>query len=453
MNVIIVGDGKVGMTLTKRLLGDGHSVTVIDTNQDVLDISTERFDVMTIQGNGASMDILQQADVKSADLLVAVSGLDEINLLACMTAHGINPKIHTIARIRNPEYSNQIYEHKDLFNISMTVNPERQAAIEIDRLLKYPGFLKRDSFAKGRVELVELKVEEGSKLCDITLNDMENVVKCRVLVCTVGRNGNVFMPGGDFKIKAGDRLYVTAPMNDLTSLLRNLGMLKHKAKHVLLCGGGRVSFYLAQLLEKSGVNVQLVEQNHDRCIELANALQNVNVIHGDASSFFLLDQEGINDCDALVTMTGLDEMNMIISIYGKKCEVPQIITKVDHTENSMIQDSLPLGSVVCPKDICCNNIVRYVRSMQNKQGAALTIYTIADGKAEASEFLVDENTLHCGEPLKNIKIRKNVLIACIMHGSRIEIPSGDSTFEEDNHLIVVSSEGEPIRNINDIFEE
>ena len=452
MKVIIVGDGKVGMTLTKRLLGDGHSVTVIDTNQTVLDISTERFDVMTVQGNGASMDVLQQADVKSADLLVAVSGLDEINLLACMTAHGINPKIHTIARIRNPEYSNQIYEHKDLFNISMTVNPERQAAIEIDRLLKYPGFLKRDSFAKGRVELVELKVEEGSKLCDITLYEMENVVKCKVLVCVVSRNGDVFMPGGDFTIKAGDRLYVTAPMNDLTTLLRNLGMLKHKAKHVLLCGGGRVSFYLAQLLEKSGVNVQLVEQNHDRCVELANQLQNVNVIHGDASSFFLLDQEGINDCDALVTMTGLDEMNMIISIYGKKCEVPQIITKVDHTENSMIQDSLPLGSMVCPKDICCNNIVRYVRSMQNKQGAALTIYTIADGKAEASEFLVDENTLHCNTPLKDIKIRKNVLIACIMHGSRIEIPSGDSTFAEGNHLIVVSSEGEPIRNINDIFE-
>ena len=363
MNIIIAGDGKVGMTLTRKLLAEGHDLTVIDTNQTVLDISAERFDVLAIQGNAASMSVLNQADVKNADLLVAVTGLDEMNLLTCMAAHAMNPKLHTIARVRNPEYTDQIYEMRDTFGISMTVNPERQAAIEIDRLLKYPGFLKRDTFAKGRVEIVELKLEENSKLCNVALNDMEDIVKCRVLVCAVSRNGSVVTPDGNFVLMTGDRLYVTAPTDKLTIMLRNLGLLKHKAKHVLLCGGGRVSFYLAQLLAKGGVNVQLVEQNRERCVELANQLPGVNIIHGDASSFFVLEQEGINDCDALVTMTGLDEMNMIISIYGKKCQVPQIITKVDHTENSMIQDSLPLGSVVCPKDICCNNIVRYVRSM------------------------------------------------------------------------------------------
>lgn len=451
MNIIIVGDGKVGMTLTRKLLAEEHDLTVIDTNQAVLDISAERFDVMAIQGNGASMEVLAQADVRNADLLIAVTGLDEINLLACMTAHAMNPKLHTIARIRNPEYTDQIYEMRDTFGISMTVNPERQAAIEIDRLLKYPGFLKRDTFAKGRVEIVELKLENDSKLCNVALNDMEDIVKCRVLVCAVSRNGSVVTPDGNFVLKEGDRLYVTAPTNELTVMLRNLKLLKHKAKHVLLCGGGRVSFYLSQLLAKSGVNVQLIEQNRDRCVELANQLPGVSVIHGDASSFFLLEQEGINDCDALVTMTGLDEMNMIISIYGQKCQVPQIITKVDHTENSSIQDSLPLGSVVCPKDICCNNIVRYVRSMQNKAGAAMTIHTIADGQAEALEFFVDDKTMHCGEPLKDIKIRKNVLIACIMHGGRIDIPSGESTFVRGNRMIVIAS-GETIRSLNDIFE-
>lgn len=452
MNIIIAGDGKVGMTLTRKLLAEGHDLTVIDTNQTVLDISAERFDVLAIQGNAASMSVLNQADVKNADLLVAVTGLDEMNLLTCMAAHAMNPKLHTIARVRNPEYTDQIYEMRDTFGISMTVNPERQAAIEIDRLLKYPGFLKRDTFAKGRVEIVELKLEENSKLCNVALNDMEDIVKCRVLVCAVSRNGSVVTPDGNFVLMTGDRLYVTAPTDKLTIMLRNLGLLKHKAKHVLLCGGGRVSFYLAQLLAKGGVNVQLVEQNRERCVELANQLPGVNIIHGDASSFFVLEQEGINDCDALVTMTGLDEMNMIISIYGKKCQVPQIITKVDHTENSMIQDSLPLGSVVCPKDICCNNIVRYVRSMQNKVGAALTIHTIADGQVEALEFFVDDQTMHCGEPLKDIRIRKNVLIACIMHGSRIDIPSGDSTFVRGNRIIVVASQGEAIRNVNDIFE-
>lgn len=452
MNVIIAGDGKVGMTLTRKLLAEGHDLTVIDTNQAVLDISVERFDVMAIQGNGASMEALSQADVKNADLLVAVTGLDEINLLACMTAHAMNPKLHTIARIRNPEYIDQIYEMRDTFGISMTVNPERQAAVEIDRLLKYPGFLKRDTFAKGKIEIVELKLADDSKLCDVALNDLEDIVKCRVLVCAVSRNGSVVIPDGNFVLMAGDRLYVTAATNELTEMLRSLGLLKHKAKHVLLCGGGRVSFYLSQLLAKSGVNVQLVEHNRERCIDLANQLKGVNVIHGDASSFFLLEQEGINDCDALVTMTGFDEMNMIISIYGQKCKVPQIITKVDHTENSSIQENLPLGSVVCPKDICCNNIVQYVRSMQNKAGAALTIYTIADGQVEALEFFVDDQTMHCDEPLKDIRIRKNVLIACIMHGKRIVIPSGDSTFVRGNRIIVVASQGVVIRSLNDIFE-
>ena len=452
MNIIIVGDGKVGMTLTKKMLAEGHDLSVIDMNQAVLDISAERFDVLAIQGNGASMEVLAQADVKNTDLLVAVTGLDEINLLACMTAHAMNPKLHTIARIRNPEYTDQIYEMRDTFGISMTVNPERQAAIEIDRLLKYPGFLKRDTFAKGRVEIVELKLEEDSKLCNVALNDLEEIVKCRVLVCAVSRNGSVVSPDGNFVLMAGDRLYVTATTNELTVMLRSLGLLKHKAKHVLLCGGGRVSFYLAQLLAKSGVNVQLVESNRERCIELANQLKGVNVIHGDASNYFLLEQEGINDCDALVTMTGLDEMNMILSLYGQSCKVPQIITKVDHTENSGIQDSLPLGSVVCPKDICCNNIVRYVRSMQNKAGAALTMHTIADGQAEALEFFVDDQTMHCDEPLKDIRIRKNVLIVCIMHGKRIDIPSGDSRFVRGNRIIVVASQGVVVRSLNDIFE-
>lgn len=452
MNVIIAGEGKVGMTLTKKLLAEGHDLTVIDTKQDILSTIVERFDVMALEGNCASMEVLAQADIKNADLFIAVTGLDEINLLSCMTAHKMNPELHTIARIRNPEYSSQVYEMRDIFGISMTVNPERQAAIEIDRLLKYPGFVKRDTFAKGRVEIVELRVEDDSKLCNVSLMDLGDIIKCKVLVCAVSRNGSVVTPDGNFVLQSGDRLFVTAPANNLATLLRNLGLLKHKAKNVLLCGGGRVSFYLSQLLEKSGVNVQLIENNRTRCIDLANQLPGVNVIQGDASSTFVLDQEGIGSCDALVSMTGLDEMNMIISIYGRKCNVPQIITKVDHTDNSSIQDSLPLGSVVCPKELCCNNIVRYVRAMQNTTGAALAVHAIADGQAEALEFFVDDKTLHCGEPLKDLKIRKNVLIACIMHGMQTIIPNGDSTFVRGNRIIVVSSQNVMIHQINDIFE-
>lgn len=452
MRVLIAGDGKVGLTLTRKLSSEGYDITLIDSNQSVLDASIETYDVMAVQGNCASMEVLKQAEVKKADLLIAATSADEINLLCCMTAHGMNPKIHTIARIRNPEYSEQIYNMRKIFNLSLAVNPEKQAAVEIERLLKFPGFLRRDTFAKGRVEIVELRVDSSSKLCDRALNDLDSIVKCKVLVCAVRRDGETFTPGGDFVLRSGDRIFVTAPTNNLTMLLKNLNILTHKTKRVMLCGGGRVSYYLAELLQKSGIQVCLIEADRERCIHLANMLPHVTVIHGDASSQSLLEDEGLADCDALVTMTGLDELNMIISLYGQRSGVPQVITKVSHTEHNNVMDSLALGSTVCPRDLCCNTIIRYVRAIQNQSGAALAVHMIADDQAEALEFLVDDQTMHCGEPLKNVKIRKGVLIACISRGSDTEIPNGDSCFREGDTLIVVSAKDVVIPKLNDIFE-
>lgn len=452
MKIIIAGDGKVGAILTRQLSAEGYDLTLIDANLKVLESSEERYDIMAVQGNCASMEILEQAGIREADLLIAVTNADEVNLLCCMTAHGMNPNIHTIARIRNPEYTEQIYKMQNLFALSMMINPERQAALEIERLLKYPGFLKRDTFAKGRVEIVELRVEAGHKLCNIALNDLYNIVKCKILVCTVIRNGKAVAPGGNFVLMEGDRIFVTAPANVLTMLLKNLGIITHKVKRVILCGGGRVSYYLAQSLIKNGIAVQIVEQDYDRCIQLANVLPQASVIHGDASREFLLDNEGISDCDALVTLTGVDEMNIIISLYGSSCKVPQIITKLGRLENNTILDSLPVGSIISPKELSCNHIVRYVRAMENQTGAALTIHTIADGQAEAVEFMVDKDTLHCGEPLKKLKLKKNVLIVCIMHGMKLDIPNGDSCFEYGDTVIVVTGAGRVVYQLNDIFE-
>lgn len=452
MKIIIAGDGKVGSILTRQLSAEGYDLTLIDANLKVLESSEERYDIMAVQGNCASMEILEQAGIREADLLIAVTNADEVNLLCCMTAHGMNPDIHTIARIRNPEYTEQIYKMQNLFALSMMINPERQAALEIERLLKYPGFLKRDTFAKGRVEIVELRVEAGHKLCNIALNDLYNIVKCKILVCTVIRNGKAVAPGGNFVLMEGDRIFVTAPANVLTMLLKNLGIITHKVKRVILCGGGRVSYYLAQSLIKNGIAVQIVEQDYDRCIQLANVLPQASIIHGDASREFLLDNEGISDCDALVTLTGVDEMNIIISLYGSSCKVPQIITKLGRLENNTILDSLPVGSIISPKELSCNHIVRYVRAMENQTGAALTIHTIADGQAEAVEFMVDKDTLHCGEPLKKLKLKKNVLIVCIMHGMKLDIPNGDSCFEYGDTVIVVTGAGRVVYQLNDIFE-
>ena len=451
MNIIIAGDGKVGSTLTRLLSNEGHDVTIIDCNPSVLEASQEQFDVMSVQGNCAAMDVLMQAGVKNADLLIAATNADEINLLCCTTAHGLNENLHTIARIRNPEYTEQMFTLQHIFGLSMAINPEKQAAQEIERLLKYPGFLKRDSFAKGKTEIVELRVDSGSKLCNVALFDMNNIVKCRVLVCAVIRDGNAIAPRGNFVLREGDRIFVTAPAQNLTTLLRNLGIITRRVRRVLLCGGGRVSHYLADMLLKNGISVQLIEQNEQRCHELSALLPDATIIQGDCTDQSLLDSEGLGNADAMVNLTGLDELNMIISLYGQSRGVPQVITKFSRVENRNMIDSLGLGSVVCPKELCCNTIARYVRAMGNQSGAAVSVHAIADGQAEAVEFLVDKSTKNCGIPLKQIKLKPDVLLVSITRGASTEIPGGDSTFHEGDTIVIVTSNRGSIRQLNDIF--
>lgn len=450
LKIIIAGGGKVGVTLIKQLSAEGYDLTLIDSNESVIAAAMEKYDVMAVAGNCATMDTLLYAGIEDADLLIAATSADEINLLCCVTAHSINQRLHTIARIRNPEYSEQIYKMSDIFALSLTVNPEKQAAIEIERLLKFPGFMKRDTFAKGRVEIVELKIDAKSRLCNVSLSEMASIVKCQVLVCTVLRNGTATAPGGNFVIREGDRIFVTAPTNNLALLLKNLGIITRRVSRVMICGGGRVSFYLAQLLLKSGITVQIIEKDHDRCLKLADMLPEASIVHGDASDQSLLESEGIYDCSALASLTGLDELNMVISLYGSSCDVPQIITKIGHINTGPITEALPLGSIVSPKELCANIIVRYVRAMQNHTGAAISVHSIADGQVEASEFVVDDTTFHCGEPLKTLRLKKDVLIACITHENFTEIPNGNSLFVKGDTVIIVSGNN-ITHNINEIF--
>lgn len=452
MKIIVAGDGKVGATLIRQLSAEGYDLTLIDTNRKVLEDSVVRHDIMAVHGNCASKSVLLQADVKNADLLIAATGADEVNLLCCLTAHQINPKLHTIARVRNPEYIIQVSEMRDVFALSMIVSPERQAAAEIERLLKFPGFLRRDTFAKSRTELVELKVEPGSKLCNVRLMDLNNVVKCRVLVCAVLRNGMASTPSGDFVILEGDRLFVTAPSDVLSALLKNLGIITRKVRQVVICGGGRVSYYLAQRLEKSGISVRIIEKDPDRCLELAELLPGVDIVEGDASNQDILDSEGIFDCDAVVTLTGMDELNTMISLYANTCAIPQVITKIDRLGHSHILDNLPIGSIICPKELCSVSIVRYVRAIEAQEGAALSVHSIADGFAEALEFRVDATTKNCGIPLKNLKLKQNILVSGITHGAVTELPNGESTFGVGDTVVVVKSGSEVIYQLNDIFD-
>ncbi len=452
LKILIVGVGKVGATLARHLSREKHDLTLIDINPLVLEAGVQSYDVRSLRGNGASASILREAEVDTADLLIATTGEDEVNLLCCMTAHTMNPRLHTIARIRNPEYREQAYAMRGVFGLSMAINPEMQVATEIERLLKYPGFLKRDTFARGRLEIVELLVEEDSPLCNVTLMTLGNVVKCRVLVCSVLRGGKAIIPGGNFVVQEGDRLFVTATTKNLSTLLRNLGLISHPAKRVMIAGGGHVSYYLAQRLAKSGVAVQLFERNLTRCEELAELLPTVSVLHGDVSDQPLLDSEGLADCDAFVSLTGLDELNVMTSLFAHSRGVGQVITKLGRLESSELLNSLPLGSVLSPKELCTDIIVRYVRAMQNQTGAALAVHMIADGQVEAAEFVVDDTTRQTGVPLRELKLRRGVLVAGISHGATTEIPDGNTTLQKGDIVVIVSEEDRDIHQLNDIFE-
>ena len=451
MKIIIAGDGKVGATLARQLSAEGHDLTIIDFRGEVLSSSIEKYDVMTVTGNCAALPVLRQAGAADAELLIAVTNADEVNLLSCMTAHTLNPNIHTIARIRNPEYTEQVFEMRQQFALSMSFNPEKQAAVEIERLLEFPGFLKRDSFAKDRVEIVELRVDAQSRLNGVSLMDLDGIVKCKVLVCTVLRNGQAIMPDGRFVLKEGDCIFVTAATNVLATLLKNLGIITRKVKKVLLAGGGRVSYYLAEKLLKSGLSVCIIERDRERCVELAGRLPKADVLCGDASSQAVLDSANLEEFDSVVSLTGMDEVNILISLYATSRQVPQVVTKLGHGENIGILDRLPIGSIVCPKELSCNNVVRYVRAIEHQSGSAISIHTIASGQVEASEFIVDESSRNCGVPLKDLTLRKNVLIACITHGGLTEIPNGDSVFHAGDTVVAVTNADAALLQFNDIF--
>ncbi len=425
-------------------------MTLIDIKKSTLEGALEQYDVMTVEGNCAAMSVLKDAGVKDADLLIAVTGADEVNLLSCMTAHGLNKNIHTIARIRNPEYSEQIYRMRNIFALSLSVNPEAQAAREIERLLKFPGFLRRDTFAKGRAEIVELRVDASSKLKGISLSEMYRIVKCQVLVCTVLRSGTAITPRGDFVLQEGDRIFVTAPTSNLAVLLSSLGIVSRPVRNCLIGGGGRISIYLAQRLQHDGIQVTILEHSMERCRELALQLPNVTVICGDCSDQADLESLGIDRCDAYLAATGIDEMNMISSLYAASRGVRQVVTKLNRPENSGVAGKLSVGSVVCPRELCGNNIVRYVRAMGNQTGAAVSVHTIADGQAEAVEFLVEEEK-YCGIPLKELKIKKNLLLATISHGTKVEIPGGNSVLQPGDSVVVVTTKLGSLQTLADIF--
>lgn len=452
MRIIVAGDGRVGQALTGLLSSEGHDIVTIDKNKDIIDHNTSNYDVMTVVGNSAAIDTLREADIEHTDLLIAATSADEINLLSCLTAKTLNPKLHTIARVRSPEYIEQLYMMRDTFGLSLIINPERDAAREIYRLLQFPGFLRRETFAKGRVEIVEYKIEKDSLLDSVIMKHLPHVLGgLKILVCVVVRDGKAFIPTGDTILIRGDHLYVTAPVTVLSEFIKKLGLTSRKMRNAMLVGGGRVCHYLAEILLSAGIHTKIIDNNMERCKFLTEVLPGASVIFGDRTNHQLLMSEGLPEMDALVTLSGDDEMNVITSLYGTSLEVPHVVTRVNRLDTSGMLDNLNIGSLVSPKELCSSNIVQYVRAMQNQTGAAITLHRIAGGGAEALEFAIGDDAMNINVPLKDLRLRKNIILACITHKGDTIIPDGNSVYRAGDTVIIVTTREEPILNFNDIF--
>ena len=454
MQIIIVGDGKVGVALTEQLSSEGHDITVIDSNPKVLEQSLESYDVMVVHGNGASIGVLKEAGVEDAHLLIAATSRDETNLLTCIVAKKLGAK-HTIARVRNPEYAEQLVLMRDELGLSMTINPELAAAREIHHLLQFPSFLKRDSFAKGRVEIVEIHVGEDSKLAGIPLNRLYEIARVRVLVCVVERGGTVHIPDGSFTLQAGDNIYVTADSQDLAQLIKHLGIVKQKVRNAIIVGGSRIAYYLAMRCLHAGLGVKIIEQNHERCVEAAELLPSAVIIEADGSRQDILAAEGISSTDAVITLTNMDEENLIISMYASHIGVPKVITKVNRTEYVGSLQEHGHRHVHQPQGAVQHGHRRAMCAPCRTPRAAALLRCTAWWRARPRRWnsAHPRPTRHLGETLLDIQLKPEILIACITHKGRTIIPRGSDVFQAGDTVIVVTTSGQPINDLNDIFAD
>ena len=454
MKIVIIGDGKVGFTLTQALSHEGHDLVVIDTHRGALAQAADHLDVMVMEGNGASASIQREAGVASADLLIAVTSADETNLLCCMIARKLGCK-HTIARVRNSEYLEAQYLLREELGLSMSVNPEKIAAREIFGLLKFPSFTKRETFAKGRAEIVAIPVHEGSKLDGMPLPQLYKTLKIRALICAVEREGEVIIPDGSFVLRDGDIMHVTAPARDLLTLIKVLELEKARIRSVMLVGGSRIAVHLAKMLCDAGIQVKIIERDYEKCERLGEMLPDAIIAHADGTSFQTLLNEGLEEVGALVTLTNIDEQNLVISMYASHMNVPKIITKVNRLDYEDFMHDSDSESIISPRIQVSSDILRYVRSMENRkgQGSMLALHRMVGGKVEALEFRVTDDTWYAGTPLIDAPVKKGILVAAISHRGQVVIPRGQDSFREGDSVVIVTRSDHKLSDLNDIFED
>ena len=439
MKIIVVGCGKVGSALTAQLSQEGHDISVIDVDSRVVTDISNNYDVMGLVGNGASHEIQLEAGIENADLLVAATDSDELNLLCCLIAKKAGG-CSTVARVRNPVYNSEISFIKEELGLSLTVNPEYAAATEAARVLRFPSAVQIETFAKGKVEIIKVRIPEGSVLDGCPLAQIHRRTGTDVLICTVERGDQVEIPNGSFVLKSGDVISIVASRQNTRDFVSRIGLKSRRVRDCMIIGGGKIAFYLAQQLLETGIRVKIIEKDRERCEELCDQLPKAVIIHADAANQDILMEEGIKECESFVTLTGMDEENLFLSMFAQNVSKAKVITKVDRLDFDEIIKRLDLGTLLHPKNITADNILRYVRALQNSIGSNVeSLYKIIENKVEALEFEIRSDSPIVGIPLSELKVKPNVLIACISRGGRIIIPNGSSSIHIGDSVIVVTS--------------
>lgn len=452
MKIMVFGCGKIGVMLIKELAAEGHDVTAVDVDAAVVESVGNIYDVMGVCGGCTDCDTLREAGAAEADLCLAVTGSDERNMLACFLARRMGTK-HTVARIRNPEYSPQnIAFMKQQLDLSLVINPERFVARELSNILKFPSATNIETFSTRNFEMIELRLREDNAMVGMSLSEVRHKFEGKFLVCMVRRGEDVVIPDGNFVLQPEDKIGLTAAPNELMKLLKKLGLMQHKARNVMIFGGSRTALFLAERLIAGGNTVKVIESNELRCKEISEAVPEAIVIHGDGTSQDLLLEEGLRSMDAFVSLTGMDEENILISIFAQNHQVPKVITKINRPEMASMAEKLGLDSVISPLKVTADVVSRFARALENGAGSNVeTLYKVMDGKAEVLEFKVGEAFSHTGVPLKSLPTKKNTLVVGIVRGKEAIIPSGDDVILPGDRVIAVAT-GHRLKDLTDLLD-
>ena len=452
MQIVIVGGGKVGTALVRSLSQEDNNICIVDIKPDVVRQLATEYDVMGMVGNGSSYGVLKEAGIETADLLIAVTEHDELNLLCCVIARKAS-KCQTIARVRNPIYSQEKRFLQRELGLSMIINPEQTAASEIASLLGFPSALGIDSFAGGKVEMIRFKIPAESKLEGKTLRDVNAMIGGDFLICAVDRDGQVSIPDGNFIMRAGDVVSMVTSRKSAKQFFEKINMNTNRAKNTMIVGGGKITLYLAKMLDNLGIAVKIIEKNPDRCLELSEALPHATIINGDGSDEAFLKEERIDTMDAFVALTNLDEENILLSLMAKIIVSRKVVTKINREQLNEVIHNLDIDSVVYPKLLTAQKILRYSRATKNSIGSNVkTLYRMYDDKVEALEFVITENSKITGIPLVKMKRKKGLLIGAIIRNDKLVIPDGQTEIMPGDSVIVVTTHL-GLQDAGDILEE